>query len=395
MDKADINQKNSIVEEIHTDFPKISKFDIDKEITKYLKKQEIQIKGINTEKFEKYLRTKSHKRVTYFFPILGINFTDQEDLEMEIEHEAVSGNGFQSKGQKIENEGKWIINKELTLYNRDHLKKELSKKGISLGAGSDLYFGDFEYILVVKLKGFDGDFLYEEAVEKGKIFIDFLNSMADIEAPNYKLIQEMDYDEGAKIYGRVHIINNRVLKEEGFSPLTYFEKVNPKVYDLISIFDSKNHNDIERQVTAAAKWLGESKLDVMGDIDTAFLKAMIALECLLETRYNHTLTITGQVSIMSAIITGEDTAEREEIRNTVKRYYRKRSNLVHGEVNKKGKKNKKNNQGSKIDYDDYEYLFNLVQKVMYRLMTDERYSSLNEVDDVWNKIEKEMLAKVQ
>lgn len=396
MDKTNLKIKNDIIEKIHINFPKISKFDIGQEIIRYLKIQKIEIKELSIEKFEKYLHTKDKKQITYFFPVLGISFADQEDVEREIEYEYSIGTKFQSEGQKIESKGIWRINKEMILYNKDYLEKKLSRKGISLGAGSDLYFGDFKYILAVKLKGFDGDFLYEEAVEKGKIFIDFLNSMADIEAPNYKLIQEMNYDKGSKVYGRVHIINNHVLKEEGFSPLDCFKKVNPKVYDLISIFDLKKHNDIERQVKIAAKWLGESKLDMRGNIDTAFLKTMIALECLLETRYNHTLTITGQVSIMSAIITEKDTEKRKKVRDKVKGYYRRRSNLVHGEINKKGKKNnKKNNQESKIDYDDYEYMFNLVQKVMYQLITDDRYSSLNEVDDVWNKIEKEMLAKIQ
>lgn len=103
-------------------------------------------------------------------------------------------------------------------------------------------------------------------------------------------------------------------------------RYNLKLQDLWELFDQQQKTDLEMAIIDALKWIGEAQNE--NDRHIAFIKYWTSLEALLTGYQND--KITDRLSISLPPILGQVAGEKPPSKNSVKKMYSLRSDMLHG-----------------------------------------------------------------
>lgn len=251
-------------------------------------------------------------------------------------------------------------------------------------------FINCKYILVVDSEGkggFDGK---EKVMPVGNLVVNLINALNldvpyhcklinNIEIDSQYLDMEFEIKKGNITYGisLEDELNPEVDTEIGCS-------LNQQFYNLSFIFNPRNSKEI--QICEGIKWLGQSIVEA--DIKIAFVKVMIALECVAEVNPNNAYmnpSITYQIATMLSLVNGYDYKSRKEIVEKIKTIYGKRSIVFHGNAAKK----------QKIGIEDVKYVQRMVQQFIFNVIQSQELNKYDSIQDIWKYINTKILKQWQ
>ncbi|OSP49366.1 hypothetical protein B7G55_15975 [Aeromonas hydrophila] len=131
-----------------------------------------------------------------------------------------------------------------------------------------------------------------------------------------------------------------------------------------------NLNKFQKRVVLAIEWIGQSIAEPSPQ--SAFLKAAIALEIIFTYSEKSIITpsILNQISEGTALILGENVADRIELESKVKYLYSLRSAIVHS-----GNKN--------ISKEDHESMLFVARSVIAKLLTSEKLREISSIEKLY------------
>ena len=247
-------------------------------------------------------------------------------------------------------------------------------------------FADCKYILAISSggeKGFNGK---KKVLPVGNLVVNLINAL-NLNIPYHcRLINniqidfqysdmEFEIEKGNVTYG-ISLgveLNPEVDTDIGCS-------LNQQFSELSFVFSPRNGKEV--QIREGIKWLGQSVVEP--DIKIAFIKAMIALECVAEVNPNNAYanpSITYQIATMLSLINGDTYEARKEIVDRIKNLYGKRSVIFHGNAAKK----------QKIDKEDVRYVQGMVQRFVLNVIQSKELNNYHSIQDIWGYLNDKML----
>ena len=235
-------------------------------------------------------------------------------------------------------------------------------------------FADCKYILAISSggeKGFNGK---KKVLPVGNLVVNLINAL-NLNIPYHcRLINniqidfqysdmEFEIEKGNVTYG---ISLGVELNPEVHTDIGC--RLNQQFSELSFVFSPRNGKEV--QIREGIKWLGQSVVEP--DIKIAFIKAMVALECVAEVNPNNAYvnpSITYQIATMLSLVNGDTYDARKEIVDRIKKLYGKRSVIFHGNAAKK----------QKLDEEDVRYVQEMVQRFVLNVIQNNelnKYSSI-------------------
>lgn len=247
-------------------------------------------------------------------------------------------------------------------------------------------FADCKYILAISSggeKGFNGK---KKVLPVGNLVVNLINAL-NLNIPYHcRLINniqidfqysdmEFEIEKGNVTYG-ISLgveLNPEVDTDIGCS-------LNQQFSELSFVFSPRNGKEV--QIREGIKWLGQSVVEP--DIKIAFIKAMVALECVAEVNPNNAYvnpSITYQIATMLSLVNGDTYDARKEIVDRIKKLYGKRSVIFHGNAAKK----------QKLDEEDVRYVQGMVQRFVLNVIQSKELNNYHSIQDIWGYLNDKML----
>ena len=247
-------------------------------------------------------------------------------------------------------------------------------------------FADCKYILAISSggeKGFNGK---KKVLPVGNLVVNLINAL-NLNIPYHcRLINniqidfqysdmEFEIEKGNVTYG-ISLgveLNPEVDTDIGCS-------LNQQFSELSFVFSPRNGKEV--QIREGIKWLGQSVVEP--DIKIAFIKAMVALECVAEVNPNNAYvnpSITYQIATMLSLVNGDTYDARKEIVDRIKKLYGKRSVIFHGNAAKK----------QKLDEEDVRYVQEMVQRFVLNVIQNNELNKYSSIQEIWNYLIDKML----
>lgn len=247
-------------------------------------------------------------------------------------------------------------------------------------------FADCKYILAISSggeKGFNGK---KKVLPVGNLVVNLINAL-NLNIPYHcRLINniqidfqysdmEFEIEKGNVTYG-ISLgveLNPEVDTDIGCS-------LNQQFSELSFVFSPRNGKEV--QIREGIKWLGQSVVEP--DIKIAFIKAMVALECVAEVNPNNAYvnpSITYQIATMLSLVNGDTYDARKEIVDRIKKLYGKRSVIFHGNAAKK----------QKLDEEDVRYVQEMVQRFVLNVIQNNELNKYSSIQEIWNYLNDKML----
>ena len=247
-------------------------------------------------------------------------------------------------------------------------------------------FADCKYILAISSggeKGFNGK---KKVLPVGNLVVNLINAL-NLNIPYHcRLINniqidfqysdmEFEIEKGNVTYG-ISLgveLNPEVDTDIGCS-------LNQQFSELSFVFSPRNGKEV--QIREGIKWLGQSVVEP--DIKIAFIKAMVALECVAEVNPNNAYvnpSITYQIATMLSLVNGDTYDARKEIVDRIKKLYGKRSVIFHGNAAKK----------QKLDEEDVRYVQGMVQRFVLNVIQNNELNKYSSIQEIWNYLNDKML----
>lgn len=235
------------------------------------------------------------------------------------------------------------------------------------------------YVLY-EYESFDSDFAREMFKEENTLIVNVIRYMLGMNRDNIYVSESEVVDN---IERDLLFTNNKLLLSTKMNikepipldPNYYYSKDNAN-YQIWNLINNLN-SDLNKRIINSIQWVGRSLEENVGN-DISIIELAFAFETLLKKQESVTpitASIQGSISEMVSFIVGKDLEERLSIKERFKKFYSKRSAVVHGG----------STEMDKNLYYEFLYLF---KDLIIQILTNEKYKGCKNIKQLYDIIDK-------
>ncbi len=268
------------------------------------------------------------------------------------------------------------------ILSQTTLKQDfLTKKNLTSIEKDEQDEANFIYLLI-SYKCRDSVYADELFVEERKKIINALRYMLGTSGERFYIGEKefiSFFDKRIQFTDKI-IFGNTYLKNKDvdivFETDYYFSKEDGNYY-IWEMLNKTNPNQFEKRILNSIDWIGRSLNELAGS-DISITEIAFAFETLLkrdESVTPITSSIQGSISEIVAYIVGKTLEDRLKIINEFKKFYSKRSAIVHG---------RKVNEDINMYY-NFLYIF---KAFVIEILTNKQYENCSSINDLYQRVDK-------